>query len=183
MPTRAPDGAGRYPVSEAGTERICRATKSVPAGSISRAAATRFGSATGTPPSGVFGQSCGPQDSTGKVTARAISAARMRRSSSSGSISRTWSGGCSSSHCRRRARNTGKEPGDHLIKSESGRRRNLRLARSHVHPAAAPKLYPSITLKLTVSSADRVGMQVKTPGQIPGAGQPLPGREIVAEDA
>jgi hypothetical protein len=46
---------------------------------------------------------------TRKVTARAISAARIRRNSSSGSTSRKWSGGCISSHCRRRDRRAGRD--------------------------------------------------------------------------
>ena len=106
--TSAPEGAGRYPASEAGTERICRISNSAPGGINSRAFSSRFGKRTGIPPSGVLGQSSSPHDSTGKVTDRAISAARSRRSSSSGSIKRKWSGGCNSSHCRKRNRTCGR---------------------------------------------------------------------------
>ena len=93
-PTRAAEGAGKYGASEAGTERSCRNNSSAPGGSSVRAIAARLGNTAGMSPSGVFGQSSGSQDSTGNVTARAISAARMRRNSSSGSINKKWFGGC-----------------------------------------------------------------------------------------
>jgi len=74
-------------LAPAGTE-TCTATYTTTATDVTDGTVDNTGTATGTPPSGAFGQSCGPQDSTGKVTARAISAARILRNSSSGSIRR-----------------------------------------------------------------------------------------------
>ncbi len=75
------------------------------------------------------------------------------------------------------------EPGNRLIERQRRSGHHLRLAGSNVDSTAAAELYPAFARKLTISRADRVGMQVEAPRQIACAGQALPGRQVVAQYA
>ena len=192
-PTNEPDGAGKYPASEAGTERTCSVISSVPAGSNCRAVASRFGSTTGIPPSGALGQSCGAHDSTGKVTARrdlggqdapqffvGLNQQKMVGRLQLQPLSQAHAQhGQSYPQLARRA----EQARNHLIERQSWRGRDLGFPGANVHAAATAKLHPAIALELAVSGADRVGMQVKAPRQIARARQALTGRQIVAQYA
>src|ERR1700691_3902295 len=69
---------------------------------------------------------------------------------------------------------------DHLVQSDGGGQLCLRLSRRHIHAASAPEFYPTISMQLAVTGADRVGMKFEPPRQFAGTGQALAGRQVVA---
>ena len=70
-----------------------------------------------------------------------------------------------------------------LIQRERGRKLHLRFVSPHKNAAPAPVFNPSLPRQLPVTRTHGVGVQMKSPGQLSCAGQPLARHKIVSQNS